>query len=160
MTLRRFPAVVTKSSQVMLVMAGVILLLMMAITFLDVILRFFGRPIVGVFELVSFFGAGVIGFSMSSTSLHKCHVNVDFLVNRFPKERQNVVNMITRIFVLALFAVLSWYFFAMGRDFYLTHTVSGGLKYPYYPVAYGLGVSSVVQCLVLILDMMTIWRQS
>lgn len=151
--------VITRLSKYMLAIAGGLLILMMGITLLDVILRMFGRPIVGVFELISFLGAGVIGFSMADTSLKKSHVYVDFLITRFSKERQNVLHTTTKILAFSLFALMSWYFVVMGRDFYISKTVSGGLKFPYYPVAFGLGASCIAQCLVLVLEIYETWRR-
>jgi TRAP-type C4-dicarboxylate transport system permease small subunit len=159
MASKSFAAIVTKIGGLMIMIASGALVVMLTITLADIILRMFGRPIVGVFELVSFLGAVVVGFSMSSTSLNKGHVYVDFLIDRFPKDRQNVMNITTRILAVLLFAIMSWYFFQMGMGLYVTGTVSGGLKMPFYPVIFGLAVSCLAECLALVLDIVNIWRQ-
>ncbi|MCX5909187.1 MAG: TRAP transporter small permease subunit [Deltaproteobacteria bacterium] len=60
--------------------AGITLTFIMIVTVTDVILRFLGRPIVGVYELVAFSGAIVIGFSIPFTSWVRGHIYVDFLL--------------------------------------------------------------------------------
>ncbi len=68
-------------------LAGITLVVIMGTTVLDVILRSspWGKPIVGVFELVAFFGAVVIGFSIPFTSWVRGHIYVDFFVMKLPK---------------------------------------------------------------------------
>jgi TRAP-type C4-dicarboxylate transport system permease small subunit len=60
--------------------SGISLTFIMCITVTDIILRFFGRPIVGTYEIVSFCGALVIGFALPWTSWKRGHIYVDFLV--------------------------------------------------------------------------------
>lgn len=66
------------------ILAGITLTLIMGITVTDVVLRSLGRPIVGTFELVAFFGAVVIGFSLPFTSWVRGHIYVDFFVMKLP----------------------------------------------------------------------------
>jgi len=60
------------------VIAGIAITFIMFLTVLDVILRFFRRPIVGTYELVAFSGAVVIGFAIPLTSWMRGHIYVDF----------------------------------------------------------------------------------
>ena len=55
-------------SRAMEVVAGVFLVFMMLLTTFDVILRAFGRPIIGTYEMVALSGGIVIGFSVPITS--------------------------------------------------------------------------------------------
>ncbi len=73
-------AVILRISKVMDVVGGVVLSLMMLITVADVILRFFGKPITGTYELVFLAGAVVIGCAIPQTSWQEVHVNVDFVL--------------------------------------------------------------------------------
>ena len=55
----------------LLLIAGITLAFMLLFTLLDVIMRAFGRPIVGDYEVISFLGAVVFGFSIPYTSALK-----------------------------------------------------------------------------------------
>jgi len=56
------------------VIAGSALLFIMFLTTCDVVLRAFGKPIVGTYELVSFGGGIIVGFAIPITSLSKSHL--------------------------------------------------------------------------------------
>ncbi len=78
-------AVILRISKVLDVVGGVVLSLMMLITVADVILRFFGKPITGTYELVFLAGAVVIGCAIPQTSWQGGHVNVDFVLEYLPR---------------------------------------------------------------------------
>jgi TRAP-type C4-dicarboxylate transport system permease small subunit len=131
------------------VFAGVAITFIMFLTVLDVVLRSFRMPITGTYEMVAFAGAIVIGLAVPLTTLLKGHVLVDFLVLKFPPALRNVFNISTRLLGIWLFSVLGWNLVKMGMDFYNSGEVSLTLQMPFYPIAFGLGVSAFVQCLVL-----------
>jgi len=141
------------------VLAGITLTLIMGLTVLDVILRIFGRPIVGIFELVAFFGAVVIGFSIPFTSWVRGHIYVDFLVMKFPKSWRKAIHLFTRLLGLGLFALIGWNLLKMGTDLRGSGEVSPTLHMPFYPVVYGIGIVFLIQSLVLVGDMIKIMRE-
>ena len=143
-------------SRLLNIIAGVSLSFLMCLTISDVILRFFRRPIVGTYELVAFSGAVVIGFSMPFTSWVRGHVYVDFLILRFSQKIRNVFNIITRCLVICLFLMIGWNLILYGMDLRKSGEVSVTLHFPFYPVAYGIGVCCFFQCLVLLCDILKI----
>jgi len=129
---------------------------MMVLTVTDVVLRMFKRPITGTYEIVGLLGAIVIGFGIPITSWIRGHIFVDFLTQRFPQGRRNVVNIFTRLLGIGLFLIAGWNLIIVGIDLYHTGEVSLTRQLPFYPIAYGLAVSCFVQCLVLICDIIKI----
>jgi TRAP-type C4-dicarboxylate transport system permease small subunit len=140
------------------VFAGIAVTFIMLLTVLDVILRFFRRPIVGTYELVAFSGAVVIGFAIPLTSWMRGHIYVDLFTAKLPKAAQSVFNLITRCMGIGLFFLIGWNLIKVGMDLQQTGEVSLTLQLPFYPVAYGVAVSCFVQCLVLLADMLKIAR--
>ncbi len=140
-------------------LAGIMLTAIMGITVLDVILRIFGRPIVGVFELVAFLGAVAIGFSIPFTSWVRGHIYVDFLVLKFPPAGRKVFHLFTRFMGLALFSLTGWNLLKMAEDLRRSGEVSPTLHVPFYPVVYGIGVVCLIQSLVLIGDILKVIRE-
>ena len=129
---------------------------MMLLTVSDVILRSFKRPIVGTYELVSLSGAVAIGFSVPITSWMRGHVNVDLLTARLSQKMRTLFSVATRCLVIILFLVMSWRLTNYGMDLHRVKEVSMTLQMPFYPVAYGLGISFFIQCLVLFCDILKI----
>lgn len=145
-------------ARVMEVIAGVALVFIMTLTTCDVILRTFGKPIIGTYEMVAFGGGIIIGFGVPITSFVRGQIFVDFFYQKFSKGIQNVFNVATRLMVLVLFLFLGWNLIKMATDMFRSGEVSLTLQLPFYPIAYGIGFACFVQVLVLVCDLMKIAR--
>ena len=152
----RFLDQVWKLSRLINFIGGVSLVFIMFLTVADIILRSFRRPIIGTFEIVAFSGAVVIGFSLPLTSWVRGHVYTDFLVLRFSQKIRNVFNFFTRCLGIGLFFIIGLELIKFGMDLKKVGEVSPTLTMPFYPVAYGLGICSFIQCLVLLCDILKI----
>jgi len=139
------------------IIAGISLTFLMLLTIADVILRRFRIPIVGTYELVAFSGAVVIGFSLPMTSWLRQHIFVDFFIIKFSKKVQNVFNLCTRGIVIVLFILLGWNLLKYALDLQRSGEVSLTLRIPFWPVAFGIGICSFIQCLVLVCDIVKIF---
>ena len=145
-----FIAVCKKIYGWMNTLAGFVLVFMMLLTVADVILRIFGTAIMGTYELVAVSGAIVIGFAVPQTTFEKGHVNVDFLMEGRSEAVRKGFFVATRIMAIALFALLSYRLYVKGIHLYKTGEVSLTLQIPYFPAAFGLAFSFLVQCFALI----------
>ncbi len=154
--MKGFQSTISGIARFLNVVAGISLTFLMLLTIGDVILRFLRRPIVGTYELVAFSGAVVIGFSLPFTSWMRGHVYVDFLILRFSQKIRNVFNVITRGLVICLFLMIGWNLIQYGMDLRKSGEVSVTLHFPFYPVAYGIGICCFFQCLVLVCDILKI----
>lgn len=105
-----------KMCRLLLLISGLTLAFMLLFTLLDVIMRAFGRPIVGDYEVISFLGAVVVGFALPYTSLLKGHVIVDFLLEKLSKKTGEAMQIATRILSIALFLWMGWNFVVMSLD--------------------------------------------
>ncbi len=132
--------------------AGILLVVMVLLTMTDVVLRGLGTGITGTYELMSFAGALVVGFSIAKTSLDGAHVNVDMLTQIMGKRTSNIMLICTKIVGLMLFILLAWSFFVKGNELRAGGETSLTLRIPFHPVAYALLLCSFVECLVLFAD--------
>jgi len=137
----------------MFVVAGVALAGSMFLTVADVFLRAFKSPIVGTYELVGLLGAVVIGFAIPQTSRVNGHVIMDFLTGKLPPAVQRTLHVLTRILAMAIFLIIAWNLFGLGADYRRTGETTPTLLLPLFPVAYGIGVCCLIECLVLFVDM-------
>jgi TRAP-type C4-dicarboxylate transport system permease small subunit len=137
----------------MYVVAGIALAGSMFLTVADVILRTLKRPIVGTYELVGLLGALVVGFAIPQTSRLQGHVLMDFVTSKLSTGVQRILQVITRILAMGLFTILGWNMVNLGNDFRRVGEVTPTLQMPIYPVAYGIALCCLVECLVLFIDM-------
>jgi TRAP-type C4-dicarboxylate transport system permease small subunit len=90
------------------------------------------------------------------TSWMRAHIYVDFLVQKLPEGRRNIANIFTRLMVIAFFIIASVNLFKHGFYLFKTHEVSPTLQLPFYPVVLGIAVACVLECFVLIADIVKI----
>jgi TRAP-type C4-dicarboxylate transport system permease small subunit len=128
------------------------LVIMMLLTCADVILRLFGHPILGTYEMIGFSGAVVISFALAYTSLEHGHIAVELLVDQLPKRLQAVINTVNALIGVALFSLIAWQSFVYAGDLRESGEVSLTLQIPTYPFVYGISVGCGLLCLVLLAD--------
>jgi TRAP-type C4-dicarboxylate transport system permease small subunit len=148
-----FPNQVRRFVDFLNVAAGISLLGMTALTFADVVLRMFRRPILGTYEIVEFLGAAVAAFAMAHTTLQRAHVAVEVIVMRLSMGVQKAIYVITHLLSIFLFVLLAYECIRYGNDFRIYGEVSMTLRFPFYPILYGMSVASVAVCLVLLMDL-------
>jgi|MudIll2142460700_1097286.scaffolds.fasta_scaffold01212_2 TRAP-type C4-dicarboxylate transport system permease small subunit len=123
------------------ILAGIFLTFIILLTVCDVILRYFGMPILGAYEIVSLGGALIIGISSFLTYWKKSHIRVDTFVNKYPGTISHILYIITRVAILFIVGLTGWGLIMMGVDLLETHEVTVTLRIIYYPVVWALGVS-------------------
>lgn len=150
--------VLGKLSKMLNVVGGTALTFMMVLTVADVLMRAFGRPILGAYEIVSLLLCVVIGFGIPRVSMDRGHIYMEFIVERLPKRARAVMNTITRLTGIVLFAIIGYNLFRLGNEFYTTGEVSPTISIPFFPVPYAIGVCCFIECFVFIADITKIWE--
>lgn len=150
--MKRFLGAVKGTSSVLSAIAGVALALLMLLTVADVVLRIFGRPIVGTYELVAVAGALAIGLSLPITSWVRGHIYVDSFTAKLPRPARAALAVATRLLVIGLFAVAGWNLVKYAGSLRRAGEVTPTLHVPFYPVVIALGVSCFVECVVMAAD--------
>jgi TRAP-type C4-dicarboxylate transport system permease small subunit len=145
--------------KILMFIGGVALTAMMGLTVADVILRAFGHPILGTYEMVSLLLAMVAGYTIPRLSLDRVHVNMDFLIVKLPKKGRAALETFTRLLLLGLFAIIGVNLILIANEFRGSGEVSSTLQIPFYPIAYGLGVCCFLECLVFIAEIWDLWRK-
>jgi len=150
--------ILEKISRILNIIAGIALTFMMFLTVSDILMRSGGHPILGTYEIVSLSLAIVIGFSIPQVSLERGHVYMEIVLNRLSRNSRNVLNTLTRLLCIMLFIIIGYNLFLVGNEFLASGEVSSTLKIPFYPIAYGVGASCFIECIVFIFDIVKIWR--
>lgn len=128
------------------------MIFIMLLTCADVVMRLFGSPIPGTYELVGYFGSLIISFAMARTSIERGHIAVNLLVDRLPQRVQTLIEGIGNIVAAALFGVLAWQSQVYARDLVETGDISLTLGIPTWPFVLGLATGAGMLTLVLFLD--------
>ena len=127
---------------------------MMSLTCVDIFLRYFFRmPIPGTYEIVALLGAVAVSFAMAHTLAERGHVAVSLIVQLFPKWLQDIIEGIISIFGITLFGLIAWQSVLYGMDCQRAGEVSMTLELPFYPIIYGVALSAMVVCLVLLVNL-------
>ncbi len=128
---------------------SIVLAMMMFLTALDVICRyFFNSPIVGALELVEYMMAVVIPFSIAFCAFCKSHVAVEFILDQFPQKIQNAIDIPINIVTVLFLLLISWQTCIYTVETFqskLTSSVLLIVTYPFViPIAVGMGVFALI----------------
>lgn len=134
-------------------------MLMTLLTCADVILRLFGHPIQGTYEMIGFLGSLVVTFSLAYTSIEKGHIAVEIFVEKLPGRLQILIDGIGALVGLVLFGLISWQSAVYAMDLKQSGEVSMTLQMPIYPFLLGMAAGSGMLCLVLIIEMIRSFRR-
>lgn len=141
-------------SQILNWVAAVAIIGMMGITSADVILRPFGLPVIGAYEMVGLLGGVTISFALAKTTLDGGHIAVKILMAKLPAKIQRGTALITQSLTFLLFAVLFWESAKYATVVRESGEVSMTIGLPFYPVIYGISFTSAVVCFLVLLDLL------
>ncbi len=143
--MKRFMAAIVNIDKSLYVIAGSVLAGMIILTFFDVILRNFGHPITGSMEIIQYGGSIVFGFSIPYGTVLGAQIIVDIMTEKLnPGTRRSVI-IITRCIGVLLFLFVAYNFFVYGIEVRRSGERTGSFKIPYYPFAFALSFSFLLQ---------------
>jgi TRAP-type C4-dicarboxylate transport system permease small subunit len=120
----------------------------------DVVLRYLGRPITGIYDLVALGGAVVIGFAIPYSAEKKVHVMMEMMQQLLGKRVRRVLYILTRLIAFGISLLVAWNLVDLGRGFYKTGEASLTIQIAFWPVAIGLGFCFALQAVVFIMHML------
>ncbi len=151
--MKRFIAAITNFDKSLYVVAGLVLACMIILTLFDVILRNFGHPITGSMEFIQYGGAIVFGFSIPYGTLLGAQVIVDIVTEKLGPRRKRTITVITRCIGIIIFLFVAYNFFVYGIDVQKTGERTASFKIPYYPFAFALSLSFLLQSFTVFCDL-------
>ena len=151
--MKRFMAGIVGVDKSLYVIAGIVLACMIVLTLFDVILRNFGHPITGSMELIQYGGSIVFGFSIPYGTLLGSQVIVDIITEKLSPGKKRTINIVTRCIGILLFLFVAYNFFIYGMDVRHTGERTASFKVPYYPFAFALSLSFLLQSFTVFRDL-------
>ncbi len=125
---------------------GCLLVLMMTLTCTNILLRQFGSPIRGTFEIMGFLGAVIFALSLGYSHEKKEHLYVSIFFDKFPAKLKTAAQLFNYVLCIVFFSMLAWQLFNKAIILKNVHEVSETLRIPYYPfiLVFSFGVAVFV----------------
>ncbi|MCF8094942.1 MAG: TRAP transporter small permease [Desulfobacteraceae bacterium] len=121
------------------------LAIIMLLTVADVSLRyFFNAPITGTTEITELLMIIVIFPALAWCALKGRHVSVDLFVANFSSRTQAVIDAITQLVTLGIFAIITWHSFLESTE---VSTTCSLISVPFSPFYWIMSVSLALFCL-------------
>lgn len=139
--------------------AGVALGCCMFLTVFDIIMRIFGRPIVGVYDIVGLLGGIFIGLAIPNSTWEKVHIRMAFFTAKVSSNWKKGLMIVTRCLGIFLFLLLAWALILYGIRLYEVGEVSLTMHLTFYPIVLGIGVSCLINSLVLLYQLIANFRK-
>jgi len=135
-----------KVNSLQVLAGGCLLVLMMALTCANILLRQFGLPVRGTFEIMGFLGAVIFALSLGYSHEKKEHLYVSIFFDRFPETVKKAAQVFNSIICIGFFSLLSWQLFKKAFVLKNVHEVSETLRISYYPfiLIFSFGVAVFV----------------
>lgn len=142
----------TAVSNVLLVLAGVLLTAMVALACANMVLRFFGRPVLGAYELMGFMGALVTALALAGTQLKGGHIALTVMAGMLPKAVERGIDCVSSLACAAFFGLAAWRTAAWAGTLIDTGELSETLRIPFYPFVYIVALGCAMLALTLMAD--------
>lgn len=102
----------------------------------NVIMRFFGRPLHGAYEVVGLLMSSAIGFAIAYCAAQEGHVAVTLVVERLPVRLQFFLDILVNLFVFLFLVLTVRMLLLYGNRLFIGDYVSMTRKIPLFYFAY------------------------
>lgn len=129
------------------VASGFLIILMM-LTVVDVFLRFFfNSPLTGTTEMSQLMMVIIVFPALGWAAIDRAHIKVDLLVRLIPDEPKAVLNTVTFVIALGIYAIITWQSF---KEAAVVNRQTSLIHLPFAPFYWLMSVSLAVFCLAIL----------
>lgn len=125
------------------------IIVMVAVTCSDVLMRLFGHPLVGVFDLVRIAGAVSMAAALPYTTAVKGHVAIEYFFQKLGKKGRIAVDSFSRLVSIGFFGILTLEAVQYGIKLQRTGEVTPTLQLPLFWVPWFIALCTGVMALVI-----------
>jgi TRAP-type C4-dicarboxylate transport system permease small subunit len=112
------------------------LALMVIVTCVDVVGRYFGKPIFGSVEIVGILATLTVVMALPYTHQTRGHIGVELVFRLLPKKVQRVIECSTSVLSIFFFGIVTWRMLIYARTMQRSGEVSMNLELPEHLVIY------------------------
>lgn len=132
------------------VISGAAILLMIAVTCTDIIMRIWGSALPGSYDIIRVSSIVAISFGLSYTSAVKGHVAIEFFFQKLSGRARVVFDTLIRLISFALFVIMGLRCIQYGLDLHASGQVTDSLKIPLFWLPFCLAFNFFVLALVFV----------
>ena len=134
--------------------AAALLFLLMLLSGASVILRLFGKPFSGEYELAGFAGALLASFALAETQRNRGHVELDVITRRYPPRARRAAGVANEILGALAMAVVSLQLVRLALAKMRYGEVSETLRLPFAWVMLAVAAGFILLALTYVADAM------
>lgn len=133
----------------LVLVSGVSVVAMIAVTCSDVILRRFDKTITGAYDIVKILSTVALSCALPYTTAVKGHVAIEFFFNKLGRGARLFVDSIMRALSSALFGFFAFRSFIYGNQLHANNQVTLTLQIPVFWIGHLIGFCCVIVMLVI-----------
>jgi TRAP-type C4-dicarboxylate transport system permease small subunit len=152
MIMNSYSKIVGSIAHVMAWVGVVVMVAMMVLTCADVILRYFGYPIRGAYDITRVLGGVIFSLPIAYSCIKGYQIAVDSIFRRAPRIVRIIIDSIVCLFGMAITAMIAWRAIYLGHDLYVKGRVTDTIPIPLWPFIYIMVLGFIVYCLVLLAE--------
>lgn len=130
------------------------ILAMMLITCADILLRLFGRPIIGAYDLVRLSGAVAMACALPYVTAVKGHVAIEYFFQKLRLAKRNLVDRVLNTVAITLFCLLGNESLRVGARLKLRGEVTATLQLPIFWVLWLIGACCFLTAMVIVFNLL------
>jgi TRAP-type C4-dicarboxylate transport system permease small subunit len=148
---------IKKTNYAIALIGGVVVFLTIFSTTIDVIGRFFNRPLTFISETSEIALAVMVFLGWAYTQMEKGHISIDLVYNYCPQKVKRILSMINPIFGIVLMGLMGYQGVIFSLQSKSSHEVSDSLHMVLWPFKFLIAVGAFMMCAQLIIDMIDMW---
>ena len=146
--------------RVLLGLASVVMFLMMALTFVDVLGRYLVRfPVPGTFEMIQFLLPWLVLAVLPVITKNETHITVSVLDGVFSDRVRRIQRLAIQIFSAAVIVLVCVALWRQGSALSAGRYVSGYMAWPLAPMAYAMSTLCFLTLLAQLAKIRMAWRK-
>jgi TRAP-type C4-dicarboxylate transport system permease small subunit len=149
-----FTGIVHRTAGIGTAIGGFFLLGLTLLIVTNIVVRFFGPPIMGLYEIVQLILVLPISFALVYATVHKTHVFISVLVSRFTQRSQSIIQAFTYVLSLGLWVLITWASIWIIPQRIQSGEASLTIGIPYLPFRLVWVFALILFCLVLLIDLL------
>ncbi len=144
---------IEKLCSVLNIASEILIAAMMALIVVNVALRaFFNTPIRGVYDILLMLFISAISLSLAHCYLTDGHVNITFIMDKFPVIVQKLVRIILNVISTIMFGAIGWFILSCyAKNVKLSGKTTLTTSTPHYPLYYVLAIGILILALAILM---------
>ena len=152
MAVKRYFTAVYSVSNVMSWIGVCIIVAMMVLTCADVVLRYFGYPIRGAYDITLVLGSTLFSLPIAYSYIKGYQVAVNSVFRPASRRVRIVIDSVVCLLGMGITAMIAWRAVYLGHDLYVRGRLTDTIPIPIWPFIYVMVLGFFLYCLALLAE--------